>query len=84
MPQWGEAGDILGFRLDALAAQMGQRRVHVQSVPEHHHVDHQTQRPKLIFLSLTVALADLATLAVEGVPIATEKKTTIFTEPFVQ
>ena len=40
-------------------------RVHVQGVPEHHHVDHQTQRPELVLLSLSVALADLATLTVE-------------------
>ena len=68
MPQGGEASNVLGLRLDTLAAQMGKRRVHVQGVPEHHHVDHQAQRPELVLLAFAVALADLATLAVEDRP----------------
>ena len=57
-----------GFVSTPSAAQMGERRVHVQGVPEHHHVDHQAQRPELVLLALAVALADLATLAVEDRP----------------
>ena len=59
VPQGGEPGDILGFRLDVLAMQMGERRVHVQGVPEHHRVDDQSQRPELVFLALAISLADL-------------------------
>ena len=47
---------------------MGQRRVHVQGVPEHHHVHHQPHRPELVLLALTVALADFAGVAVEDRP----------------
>jgi hypothetical protein len=64
-PQGREAGDVLGFRLDTPAAQFGERCVHVQDVPAHHHGDHQTQRPELVLLPLPVTLADLATLAME-------------------
>ena len=47
---------------------MGQGCVHVERVPEHHHVDHQAQRPELVFLAFAITLADLAPLAVEDRP----------------
>ena len=47
---------------------MGERLVHVQGVPEYHHVDDQSQRSELVFLALAIALADFAALTVEDRP----------------
>ena len=46
---------------------MVQCRVHVQGVPEHHHVDHQAQRP-VGLPGLRDTLADFAPLAMEDRP----------------
>ena len=42
--------------------------IHVERVPQHQHVDHQTQRPQLVFLAFPVALPDLAPLTMENRP----------------
>ena len=44
---------------------MVQRCIHVERIPEDHHVGDQAERPELIFLPLAVTLAQLSALPVE-------------------
>src|SRR5262249_26460468 len=45
---------------------MVQRRLDVERVPEHQHVDHQAQRPQLVLLTFSITLADFAAVPVAG------------------
>ena len=63
--QWRQAGDVLVTNVMPPGAKLVQRRVHVNRVPEHDDVDHQTESAELIFLALAVALAQLSALAME-------------------
>jgi hypothetical protein len=65
VPERRQAGDILRPDLVALGAQLAHCRVHVDRIPEHDEIDDQPEGAKLVFLALTIALAKLATLAVE-------------------
>ena len=60
-----QAGHVLWAHVEALGAELVQRRVHVDRVPEHDDVDHKAQGPELVLLALAVALAQFAALAVE-------------------
>ena len=42
-----------------------QRRVHIDRVPEHDDVDHQTEGAELVFLAFAIALPQLSALAME-------------------
>src|SRR6266487_181618 len=64
--QWGEAFNILCCDLHPSPSHLFQRSMHVQRIPEHHCVDDQPQRSKLLFLSLTIALAHLSLLSEIG------------------
>ena len=64
-PERREPGDVLGADVVALGAELVERRVHVDRVPEHDDVDHQPERAELVLLAFAVALAQLAALAVE-------------------
>src|SRR5262245_10488434 len=66
MSERRQAGHILAPDLEALLAELPQRRVHVDGVPEHDDVDDQTERAQLVLLPLAIPLAQLATLAVEN------------------
>src|SRR3954469_3028497 len=58
-----EPGDVFGPDLVSLGAELAERRIHVDRVPEHDEVDHEPNRAELVLLALAVALAELAPLA---------------------
>lgn len=63
-----QAADRVSATLDleALLAKLTQRRIHVDRVPEHNHVDDQSERAELILLALPIPLPQLPALAVKG------------------
>src|SRR3954452_7712026 len=63
--QGREPGDVFGPDLVSLGAELVDRRIHVDRVPEHDEVDHEPKRAELVLLALAVALAELAPLAME-------------------
>jgi len=63
-----KARDIFVQELEAFVAKLAQRGVHVDRVPEHHGVDDQAESTELVFLALSIALPQLAALAVEYGP----------------
>ena len=63
--QGREPGDVCGPDLVSLGAELVDRRIHVDRVPEHDEVDHEPKRTELVLLALAVALAELAPLAME-------------------
>src|SRR2546429_537849 len=62
MPQRREPCHIHGLHGDALGAYMLQRGFHVEGVPQDDYIDHQPERPELIFLAFPVPLPELAPL----------------------
>ncbi len=67
VPERRKPSLILRLNRVAFAAKLSQDGVRVQRVPQDDDVDDQTEGAELIFLALTVALVQLATLAVENV-----------------
>src|SRR3954452_17590168 len=61
--QGREPGDVFGPDLVSLGAELVDRRIHVDRVPEHDEVDHEPKRAELVLLAFAVALAELAPLA---------------------
>src|SRR5438105_13050038 len=57
--------DVLWADRQAYLLQLLQRSFDVARVPENDGIDDKTQRPKLVLLSFTVALAQFTALAVE-------------------
>jgi len=68
--------DVLWADRQAYLLQLLQRSFDVARVPENDGIDDKTQRPKLVLLSFTVALAPFTALAVED---GTGKTMTAFT-----
>src|SRR5438128_12006143 len=68
--------DVLWADRQAYLLQLLQRSFDVARVPENDGIDDKTQRPKLVLLSFTVALAQFTALAVED---GTGKTMTAFT-----
>jgi hypothetical protein len=60
-----EPRDVLGFGVMSFSPELAERGIHVDGVPEHDEVDHEPERAELVLLAFAVALAQLATLAVE-------------------
>jgi hypothetical protein len=58
-------GPVLVAPVKALGAELVQCRVHVDRIPEHDSVHHQTQGPELVLLPFAVTLPQFAALAVE-------------------
>src|SRR3954462_7768242 len=56
--QGREPGDVFGPDLVCLGAELVDRRIHVDRVPEHDEVDHEPKRAELVLLAFAVALAD--------------------------
>src|SRR3954449_11581671 len=61
--QGREPGDVFGPDLVSFGAELAERRIHVDRVPEHDEVDHEPKRAELVLLAFAVALAELAPLA---------------------
>jgi hypothetical protein len=59
MPQRREPCHTHGLHDDALGAQMLQRGFHVEGVSQDDYIDHQPERPELIFLAFPVPLPDV-------------------------
>jgi hypothetical protein len=59
---------VLVSHREAFFLQLLQRRLHIDCVPEHDHVDDESQRSQLVLLSFLVALAQFASFAVEDSP----------------
>ena len=59
-----QPGNIVGQDLVSLGPELIERRIHVNGVPEHDEVDDESERTKLVLLSLAIALAQFAALAV--------------------
>jgi len=56
---------IFLFDFEAFGPQLVERRFHIQGIPQYDRIDHQPQRPELIFLALTVPLSQFTSLAME-------------------
>ena len=54
VPARRQAGHILVPDLEVLIAELPQRRVHVDRVPEHDDVDDKTERAQLVLLPLAI------------------------------
>jgi hypothetical protein len=54
--QWGQAGDVFIANVVSTGTELVQRRIHVNRVPEHDDVDHQTEGAELVFLAFAIAL----------------------------
>jgi len=55
--QRGEPREVLFADLEAVAAEVADRVVHVLGVPEHEHVERESERGELVFLAFAVGLA---------------------------
>jgi hypothetical protein len=62
VPQRRQARDVFGLYRNALSLHVCEGRVQVERIPQHDYVHHQAQGAELIFLPLTIALADFSTL----------------------
>jgi hypothetical protein len=60
-----QPGNVVGQDLVSLGPELIERRIHVNGVPEHDEVDDESERTKLVLLSLAIALAQFAALAME-------------------
>ena len=60
-----QAGDVFTPGVLAYGTELSQGRVHVQRVPEHDYVDHETKRTELIFLAFPITLTQFAALAMD-------------------
>jgi len=63
--QWGQAGDVFITNVVSAGAELVQRRIHINRVPEHDDVDFQTEGVELIFLVFAIAPPRRPALAVE-------------------
>ena len=63
--QRGESGDILRPYREAFGAELFQRRVDVERIPENDNVQREAQRTELIFLPLAIALPQFAALSMK-------------------
>lgn len=59
---------IFGLQGISFASKLLQCCIHIDRVPKGYDVDHEPQSSELIFLSLPVMLAQLASLAMENGP----------------
>src|SRR5450631_3116277 len=59
-PEGRQSADVLGPGLVALSDELVQRRVHIDRVPKHDQIDHESERAELVLLTFAVALAKLA------------------------
>jgi hypothetical protein len=60
-----QPGNIVGQYLVPLGPELIERRIHVNGVPEHDEVDDESERTKLVLLSLAIAQAQFSTLAMK-------------------
>ena len=60
-----QPGNIVGQYLVPLGPELIERHIHVNGVPEHDEVDDESERTKLVLLSLAIALAQFSTLAMK-------------------
>ena len=60
-----KSGDIRLVNVESFQAQLIEGSLHVDRVPQDDHVNDESQRTELIFLSLPIPLTQFASLAVE-------------------
>ncbi len=65
MPERRQPGDVFVADVEPFGPQFGERRIHINSVPQNDGIDDQPERTELIFLAFAVALPQLVPLAVE-------------------
>lgn len=63
--QWREPRHVFRANWITLLAQLCQRCIHVERVPQHDDINDKPKRPKLILLPFPIPLAELSALAVE-------------------
>ena len=64
-PERQQAVDVFGFDVIARGYELVQGGVHIDCVPEHDEIDHQSERPELVLLPFAIALAQFATLSMK-------------------
>jgi hypothetical protein len=64
-PERRQAVDVFGFNVIARGYELVQGGVHIDCVPEHDEIHHQSERPELVLLPFAIALAQFATLSMK-------------------
>jgi hypothetical protein len=65
MAERRQTRDILVEYREAFGAKLSKRRLHIDGVPQHNHVDDQSKCAELVFVSFPVTLAQLAAFVME-------------------
>jgi hypothetical protein len=65
---WRQASDVFWFDTVAFGHEVAENGVHIDRVPEHDEIDHESECPQLVFLALAVTLSQFSTLSMKDGP----------------